>query len=155
MPLRRNPGRGNDRGGRRQLGSAGRVPPHNLEVEESVLGALLLSREAIGAVSELGLLPDDFYRPAHRHIYDAVRSLPSAGPVDVVTVADELRRGGLLDEIGGSESLHELQNMTPAVSSVGHYAKIVQDTALLRRLIFVAGDVQSSLTESQTMLRRH
>ena len=141
-PSRGNSGRGNDRGSRRRSGSAGRVPPHNLEAEESVLGALLLSREAIGTVSELGLVPDDFYRPAHRHIYDAVRSLyASAGPVDVVTVADELRRGGLLDEIGGSESLHELQNMTPAVSSVGHYAKIVQDTALLRRLIFVAGDI--------------
>ncbi|MGA1219908.1 MAG: replicative DNA helicase, partial [Ilumatobacteraceae bacterium] len=141
-PTRGGSSRGNERGGRRRPGSAGRVPPHNLEAEESVLGALLLSREAIGTVSELGLRPDDFYRPAHRHIYDAVRSLySSAGPVDVVTVADELRRHGLLDEIGGSESLHELQNMTPAVSSVGHYAKIVQDTALLRRLIFVAGDI--------------
>ena len=141
-PRSGNSSRGNRQGNRRRSGSAGRVPPHNLEAEESVLGALLLSREAIGTVSELGLNPDDFYRPAHRHIYDAVRSLyASAGPVDVVTVADELRRAGLLDEIGGSESLHELQNMTPAVSSVGHYAKIVQDTALLRRLIFVAGDI--------------
>ena len=94
-PSRGNSGRGNDRGSRRRLGSAGRVPPHNLEAEESVLGALLLSREAIGTVSELGLVPDDFYRPAHRHIYDAVRSLyASAGPVDVVTVADELRELG-------------------------------------------------------------
>ena len=92
--------RGNRQGNRRRSGSVGRVPPHNLEAEESVLGALLLSREAIGTVSELGLTPEDFYRPAHRHIYDAVRSLyASAGPVDVVTVADELRRHGLLDEI--------------------------------------------------------
>lgn len=74
------------------------MPPHNLEAEESVLGALLLSRDAIGVVAERGLSPDDFYRPAHRHIYDAIRSLyASAGPVDVVTVADELRRNGLLD----------------------------------------------------------
>ncbi len=142
QPSRGSRGRRDQGDGRRRQGSAGRVPPHNLEAEESVLGALLLSRDAIGTVSEMSLVPDDFYRPSHRHIYEAIRLLyTSAGPVDVVTVADELRRAGLLDEIGGSETLHELQNMTPAVSSVGHYAKIVQDTSLLRRLIFVAGDI--------------
>lgn len=120
----------------------GRVPPHNIQAEESVLGALLLSRDAIGIVSEQGLGPADFYKPSHQHIFDAVRSLYSTGdPVDTVTVADELRRAGLLDEIGGPEALHELQNATPAISSAGHYAKIVQDTALLRRLIHVAGDI--------------
>jgi replicative DNA helicase len=129
-------------GPRRQSSSRGRVPPHNIEAEESVLGALLLSREAIGAVSEMGLNPSDFYRPAHRHIFDAVRALyASAAPADTVTVADELRRAGLLDEVGGPEALHELQNATPAISSAGHYAKIVQETALLRQLIFAAGDI--------------
>ena len=120
----------------------GRIPPHNLQAEESVLGAMLLSREAIGLVSEQGLSPADFYRPAHQHIFDAIRALySSGGPVDTVTVADELRRAGLLDEVGGSEAMHELQNSTPAISSAGHYAKIVQDTAMLRRLIYVAGDI--------------
>jgi replicative DNA helicase len=56
-------------------------------------------------------------------------------------VADELRRAGLLDEVGGPEALHELQNATPAISSAGHYAKIVQETALLRQLIYAAGDI--------------
>jgi replicative DNA helicase len=126
----------------RSRGGEGRVPPHNLQAEESVLGALLLSREAIGLVSEQGLSPSDFYRPAHQHIFDAIRALySSGGPVDTVTVADELRRAGLLDEVGGSEAMHELQNATPAISSAGHYAKIVQDTALLRRLIYVAADI--------------
>lgn len=107
-----------------------------------MLGALLLSRDAIGVVSEQGLNPADFYRPSHQHIFDAVRALFSSGsPVDTVTVADELRRGGLLDEVGGTEALHELQNSTPAISSAGHYAKIVQDTAMLRRLIHAAGDI--------------
>ena len=107
-----------------------------------MLGALLLSREAIGLVSEQGLSPSDFYRPAHQHIFDAIRALySSGGPVDTVTVADELRRAGLLDEVGGSEAMHELQNATPAISSAGHYAKIVQDTAMLRRLIYVASDI--------------
>ncbi len=123
-------------------GSRGRVPPHNIDAEESVLGALLLSRDAIGIVSEMGLQPHDFYRPAHRHIFDAIRGLYSSGaPADTVTVADELRRAGLIAEVGGPEALHELQNATPAISSAGHYAKIVQETALLRQLIFAAGDI--------------
>jgi replicative DNA helicase len=131
-----------DRPNGRAGSSRGRVPPHNIDAEESVLGAMLLSREAIGIVSEMGLNPQDFYRPSHRHIFDAIRSLySSAAPADTVTVADELRRAGLLDEVGGPESLHELQNATPAISSAGHYAKIVQETALLRQLIYAAGDI--------------
>lgn len=126
----------------RQSSSRGRVPPHNIDAEESVLGAMLLSRDAIGVVSEMGLNPQDFYRPANRHIFDAIRALySSASPADVVTVADELRRNGLLVEVGGPDALHELQNATPAISSAGHYAKIVQETALLRQLIYAAGDI--------------
>jgi replicative DNA helicase len=126
----------------RSSSSRGRVPPHNIDAEESVLGAMLLSRDAIGVVSEMGLNPQDFYRPANRHIFDAIRALySSASPADTVTVADELRRAGLLVEVGGPEALHELQNATPAISSAGHYAKIVQETALLRQLIYAAGDI--------------
>jgi replicative DNA helicase len=125
-----------------QSSSRGRVPPHNIDAEESVLGALLLSREAIGTVSEMGLQPGDFYKPAHRFIFDAIRALySSAAPADTITVADELRKAGLLDEVGGQAALHELQNATPAISSAGHYAKIVQETALLRQLIYAAGDI--------------
>ncbi|MDX2380506.1 MAG: replicative DNA helicase [Acidimicrobiia bacterium] len=132
---------------RRMLGdrparSAGRIPPHNLQAEESVLGAALLSRDAIGVVAELGLTVRDFYSPGHQNIFDAVRSLySSSGPVDVVTVADELRRNGLLDDIGGIERLSELQDATPSVSGAEHYARIVMDTALLRRLIHTAGEI--------------
>ncbi|RLE21244.1 MAG: replicative DNA helicase [Actinobacteria bacterium] len=122
--------------------SGGRVPPHNLQAEESVLGALLLSRDAVGVVGEAGLRVRDFYSPAHQHIFDVVQSLySSSGPVDVVSVADELRRNGLLDELGGIERLNELQNATPSVSGAEHYAKIVMDTALLRRLIHTAGEI--------------
>jgi replicative DNA helicase len=122
--------------------SAGRVPPHNLQAEESVLGALMLSRDAIGVVGEAGLRVRDFYSPAHQHIFDSVRALySSSGPVDVVTVADELRRNGLLEGLGGIERLNELQNATPSVSGAEHYAKIVMDTALLRRLIHTAGEI--------------
>ncbi len=123
-------------------GGAGRIPPHNLQAEESVLGALLLSRDAIGIVGEAGLGVRDFYSPAHQHIFDAIRSLySSSGPVDVVTVADELRRHNLLEELGGIERLNELQNATPSVSGAEHYARIVMDTALLRRLIHTAGEI--------------
>ncbi|MEM9745946.1 MAG: replicative DNA helicase [Actinomycetota bacterium] len=129
-------------GGARGGGVRRRVPPHNLQAEESVLGALLLSREAIGVVGEAGLSASDFYNPANQHVFDSIRSIYStSGPVDVVTVSDELRRHGLLDEVGGIERLNELQNATPSVSGAEHYAQIVMDTALLRRLIQTAGEI--------------
>jgi replicative DNA helicase len=119
-----------------------RVPPHNLDAEASLLGALLLSKDALTAVAETGVAASDFYKPAHQHVYEAVRVLAVVGePVDVVTVAEELRRNGLIDEIGGQEILLELQATTPAVSNAARYARIVQDTALLRRLIGVASDI--------------
>src|SRR5215471_15120176 len=91
-----------------------RVPPHNLDAEASLLGALLLSKDALTAVAETGVAASDFYKPAHQHVYEAVRVLASAGePVDAVTVADELRRNGLLDEMGGPTTLLELQAATP------------------------------------------
>jgi len=130
-----------DRGGRRASVTA-RVPPHNLEAEASLLGALLLSKEAMSAVAEMGLNAGDFYKPAHQHLYEAVRVLVSTGQaVDVVTVAEELRRSGLLDDIGGPSFLLDLQAATPAISNAARYARIVQDTALLRRLITVAGEI--------------
>jgi len=139
-----NTARENRRGGdsRPVRSVTSRVPPHNLDAEESVLGALMLSRDAINVVAELGLRGDEFYKPAHQHIYDAIRALTSAGqPADVVTVADELRRAGLLEELGGSSYLLELQARTPAISNAAKYSKIVQDTALARRLIAVSSEI--------------
>ena len=118
------------------------MPPHNLNAEESLLGALLLSRDVVGQVAELGLQVEHFYKPAHQHIYSAIRGLMTNGnAIDIVTVADELRRNGLLDDIGGAQALNELQNATPAISNAHRYAKIVQDTAVLRKLISVAGEI--------------
>ena len=119
-----------------------RLPPHNLDAEQSLLGALLMSRDAILAVAELGLSADDFYKPSHQHVYDAIRVLLGSGePVDAVTVAEELRRALLLDDIGGPGFLIELQAVTPAISNATRYARIVKDTAMLRRLIRVAGEI--------------
>ena len=92
----------------------GRVPPHDLDAEESLLGAMLLSRSAIDIASEL-VTADAFYKPAHGHIYEAITSLAARGePVDPVTVADELRRHDLLEIAGGAGTLIRLQAATPA-----------------------------------------
>jgi replicative DNA helicase len=122
-------------------GGGARLLPHNLEAEESLLGAMLLSREAIATAAEI-CTSTDFYRPAHGHVFDAVMSLYAQGePADPVTVADELRRAGLLEMVGGSGSLVGLQAGTPTTTNAQHYARIVEEHALLRKLIAVAGDI--------------
>ena len=122
-------------------GRAMRVPPHNLMAEESLLGAMLLSREAIADVVET-VSAEHFYRPAHARIYEAVHSLYAAGdPADPVTVAEALERGGALESVGGLEGLVSLQLNTPATSNAGSYARIVHENHLLRRLIGVAGEI--------------
>ncbi len=125
--------------------SSGRVPPHNLEAEESLLGAMMLSRDAITAAVEARVDESDFYKPAHAHIYTAVMALYSQGePVDPVTIAEELRRADLLEALGGRQKLVSIQANTPASSNAGHYAGIVSELALLRRLITVAGEIAES-----------
>lgn len=106
------------------------------------MGAMLLSRDAVNAVAEAGVRVEHFYKPAHQHVFDAIRGLlTGGGPVDPVTVADELRRVGLLEEIGGLDFLLQLQNSTPVIGNATRYAKIVVDTAALRRLIGVASEI--------------
>ncbi len=118
-----------------------RIPPHNLDAEASVLGAMLLSRDAIADAIEV-VSAEHFYKPAHVHVFDAITSLYSAGePADPVTVAEELTRAGVLDRIGGSAALVTLQANTPATSSASTYARIVLETAMLRRMIGVANDI--------------
>ena len=103
---------------------------------------MMLSEEAISIVLDRGLKSEDFYKPAHRHVFDANRSLSIAGePVDPVTVGEELRRAALLDGIGGLDALVRLQNATPAISSAERYAKIVRDAAKLRRVINAASEI--------------
>jgi replicative DNA helicase len=122
-------------------GTAGRVPPHNLEAEESLLGAMLLSRDAIAAAAEV-VQAEHFYKPAHAHVFDAILGLYGVGePADVVTVAEELRRGGLLDAIGGPAALVTLQASAPAVSNAARYARIIEELALLRRMIGAATEI--------------
>lgn len=103
---------------------------------------MLLSREAIVSAVELQLDGEDFYKPAHGHIFDAITSLYAQGePADPVTVADELARADLLEAVGGASVLISLQASTPAIGNAGRYANIVREMALLRRLIGVAGQI--------------
>lgn len=121
--------------------SGGRVLPHNIAAEESLLGAMLLKQTAIAdAVEQVSA--EDFYKPAHRHIFDAISTLYAGGePVDPITVAEELRRAGLLDSIGGAAVLVSLQSRTPAVSNAAYYARIIDENSLLRRLVNTASDI--------------
>jgi replicative DNA helicase len=126
----------------RQRSGGGRVPPHNLEAEESLLGAMMLSKDAIAAALEAPVRSEDFYKPAHGHLFEAIQSLYTAAqPVDPVTVAEELRRADMLDAVGGKGAILRIQAGTPAAANAAHYARIVEEHALLRRLIGVAGEI--------------
>lgn len=118
-----------------------RVPPHNLEAEESVLGSMLLSAEAAGDVISM-LDPADFYRSANADIFRVIHGLFGAGePCDAITVAEELKRRGLLERVGGHLYISDLVDRTPTPSAAASYARIVAENALLRRLIDAAAEI--------------
>src|SRR5207248_2887595 len=117
------------------------VPPQNLEAEESVLGAMMLSPGAIGAVSEILDAPD-FYRESHSKIYRAALALYAKGePVDAITLVDELEERGDLEDVGSRVRIHEIAALVPAAANAGHYARIVRETATLRGLIRAGGEI--------------
>ncbi|WP_089152630.1 replicative DNA helicase [Mycobacterium intracellulare] len=112
-----------------------RQPPQDLDAEQSVLGGMLLSKDAIADVLEK-LRPDDFYRPAHQSVYDVILDLYGRGePADAVTVAAELDRRSVLARIGGAPYLHTLISTVPTAANAGYYAGIVAEKAVLRRLV--------------------
>lgn len=135
-----------------------RVPPQDLDAERSVLGAMLLNADAVGAGLEI--LQDEaseiFYAEAHQHIYEAIVHLfRDSTPVDAVTIKDQLIRTGRLDDAGGLAYIAELSGAVPTSANIEHYARIVLDAAILRRLIgactSVAGEAYGS-PESVSML---
>ncbi|MEP7334297.1 MAG: replicative DNA helicase, partial [Actinomycetota bacterium] len=118
-----------------QLSHAAPVPPQNLDAEESVLGAMMLSPGAIGAVSEI-LDAGDFYRESHAKVYRAALSLYARGePVDAITLVDVLEERSELEDAGGRIRIHELAALVPAAANAAHYARIVREMATLRGLI--------------------
>jgi len=124
-----------------------RVPPNSVEAEESVLGAVLLDSDAANLALEK-LQPDDFYRPSHQAIFDAVVELFNKNePVDAVTVSEGLRRSDMLERVGGLSYLTQLMDTVPATSNIEHYAAIVEEHALRRKLLRVGGDIGKLATE--------
>ena len=122
-------------------GSLERAIPHNLEAEEALLGAMLLSRDAIADAVEF-CQASDFYKPSHAAIFEALTQLHAQGEsVDPVSVAEELRRHDKYDLVGGTTALLELQANTPTIASAARYARIVEEYSLLRKLIKVATEV--------------
>ncbi len=115
-----------------------RMPPQSVEAEQSVLGSMMLSKDAIADVVEV-VRPGDFYRPAHQLVYDAILDLYARGePADAITVAAELTHAGQLIRVGGAPYLHTLISLVPTAANAGYYARIVAERATLRRLV-VAG----------------
>ncbi|WP_369821975.1 MULTISPECIES: replicative DNA helicase [unclassified Sporosarcina] len=118
-----------------------RTPPHNNEAEQSVIGAIFLEPQALITASEI-LLPEDFYRIAHKKIFETMLILSDKGqPVDLVTIAEELKVKNELEDVGGISYITELANAVPTAANIVYYANIVEEKSLLRRLIRVATDI--------------
>lgn len=139
----------------------GRVPPQDLDAEQSVLGGMLLSKDAIADVLEI-LKSNDFYRPAHETVYNAILSLYAKGdPADPITVSAELTRTGDIVRAGGMPYLHTLVQAVPTAANAEYYAEIVRERAVLRRLVEAGtritqmgyaadGDVDDIVNKAQT-----
>lgn len=118
-----------------------RIPPHHVEAEQSVLGSLLIDRNALSEVSGK-LKAEHFYLEKHKEIYEAIMTLYEESlPVDIVTVSDALLRRGTLDKVGDLDYIAHLANVVPTTANVSNYASIVQDKALLRSLITASGKI--------------
>ena len=115
--------------------SVGRTPPQDLQAEQSVLGAMLMSKDAISDVVEV-LRGSDFYQPKHETIFESIISLYGRGePADPITVAAELGRTGDLQRVGGAVYLHDLLATISIAANASYYAEIVREKAILRRLV--------------------
>src|SRR5712691_11057868 len=132
------PTRGNGNGSARaQSVVFDRVPPQSLENEQGVLGSMMIARSAIEKAREI-LRPGDFYRDAHRHIFDAICNLNDrTEPADLLTLTEELRRLAHIEQVGGAEYLTTLIDAVPTAANVEYYSRIVQEKGILRNLIEV------------------
>ncbi len=127
--------------------SGGRIPPHNIDAEKSVLGAMILSARAASHAFEQ-VKPDDFYLGAHVRIFESMISLSVGGsPIDLITLSDRLETDGVLEAVGGPSYIAELSEFVPSTSNIFQYAQIVKADATLRRLIESAGEISDECYE--------
>ena len=118
-----------------------RIPPYNIEAEESLLGAMLISRDAVSSVLEI-VKSDDFYRKQNQIIFDAILELFSKGePSDPITIADHLKKKGSLEEVGGKTFIHSLISNIPLAANAEYYGRIVRNHSILRKLIYAATNI--------------
>ncbi|NLJ40013.1 MAG: replicative DNA helicase [Clostridiales bacterium] len=118
-----------------------RMPPHNMEAEQSVLGSMLLDKEAVAAATD-SLTGEDFYAEAHKEIFEGMLDIYNRGEaVDLVTVMEQLRQRGSLEAVGGVPYINDLSMMVPSTANIRYYVNIVEEKSILRRLIFACNDV--------------
>lgn len=118
-----------------------KIPPQNIEMEQSLLGSLLIDKDAIVKVADL-ITPEDFYKDAHRLIYEAMKDLyEKREPIDLLSLTAKLDEKKLLETVGGRTYLTSLANLVPTASHAVHYATVVQNKASLRRLLRAAGEI--------------
>ncbi|MCC6219699.1 MAG: replicative DNA helicase [Deltaproteobacteria bacterium] len=123
---------------------SGRVPPHSLDAEQSVLGAVLLDNEVVNAAIEL-LEPEDFYQRAHKILFQVMLELAERQePIDIVTLTESLRMSALLDSIGGIEYLSKLVDVVPTSANVEYYARIVKEMSLRRKVISASSEIATA-----------
>ena len=125
----------------------GRVPPHSIEAEQSVLGAMILDKEAINDAIEI-IRPDDFYKEANAEIYEAIITLFNKNePVDLITLSEELKRRGTLENIGGVTYLANLSSGVATTANTKYYCKIVEEKSILRKLIKSSNEIMGKAYE--------
>ena len=148
-------GNGNGNGGPSGPATGMGAPPHSIEAEQSVLGAVLLSERVHYAfVIEEGLKPEDFYRERHRTIYESMLALYEASePIDVLTVTEHLRSRGKLEDAGGTAEIDSLSAAVPAVGNLRRYGAIVKEHSLLRRLLGATYEIQAAVAGHEAQPR--
>ena len=128
---------------------ATRIPPHNIEAEQSVLGAIIMDIEAMGIASEI-ITEADFYRPDHRQIYGAIMELYNQSEaIDLVTIQNKLTEKGILEQIGGIGYITQLATFVPTSAHIKQYAKIVESKSVLRKLIKASAEISAKSFEAQ------
>ncbi len=120
-----------------------RIPPYNLEAEQSVLGAMLLDKDAVSTAAEI-LKKEDFYRENHREIFEAIMSLfDQAQPIDIITVSEKLNLKDVLESVGGLDYLSYIVNQVPTTANTRYYSKIVEEKSVLRKLIKASSEIMN------------